>query len=157
MDQPRRTYLVTAVDEESAVVRDVDSGGVHTVVDHPDLEQGEVVEGTLEEAADHGLTWTLATVGDRWTPRVTVTDLEPTRRTREAVEDRPAGTLERLERAGEGTVHAISVDPGSATGGAREVAEDEATRERAARLGAVTVEIRYDDDAGVLAVRYLPD
>jgi hypothetical protein len=99
------------------------------------------------------VTWDLLEVADRWTVEFVETDLQPTAQAREVAADQSEGDLERIERAGEGEVHVLSVpDPASA---ARDVVDDEGTLERAARVGAVRVEVRTGE--GMLSVRYLPD
>lgn len=152
-DEKRGTFLVTHADEGSAVVRDVADGQVHTLSTNPGLSAGEVLEATLAPEGPAGVTWTVAEVDGSRRIEVVETDLEPTRRARRAADDQPVGELARLERAGDGEVHVLSVpDPAAA---AADVREDEATLERAARLGAVRVEIRTGD--GMISVRYLPD
>jgi hypothetical protein len=47
--------------------------------------------------------------------------------------------------------------PETTESAAQDVLADDETIARAARLGAVRVEVRRDTDAGVLNVRYLPD
>jgi hypothetical protein len=66
------------------------------------------------------------------------------------------GEVTRRERAGTGEVHVLSLEPGSVAAAADEVAADEATRTVGARVGARRVELRLDEDEGVLSVRYLP-
>jgi hypothetical protein len=154
-DHERGTYVVAERDEGSAVLRDVESGRVLTVPDpdvDPPLARREALTATLAPDA-MGVTWAVVDVGARWTVEVVDSDLSPTRRAREVAADQPEGELTRVERAGEGELHVLTVpDPAAA---AADVLDDERTVERAARLGAVRVEVRTGD--GVVSVRYLPD
>lgn len=152
-DQKRGTFLVTHADDESAVLRDVVDGQVHTLSSNPDLSIHDVLEATLAPEPPMDVTWTAVEIEARRRVDVGETDLEPTRQARRAAADQPEGELTTIERAGEGEVHVLSVpDPAAA---AADVLEDEGTVERAARLGATRVEVRTAED--MISVRYLPD
>jgi hypothetical protein len=152
-DQKRGTFLVTHADEESAVLRDVVDGQVHTLSSNPDLSVHDVLEATLAPEPPMEVTWTAVDVEARHQVELGETDLEPTRQARRAAADQSDGELTTIERAGEGEVHVLSVpDPAEA---AADVLEDEGTVERAARLGATRVEVRTGE--GMISVRYLPD
>lgn len=147
------TFLVTEADEGSAVLRDVTDGQVHTLSANPDLTAGEVVEGTVAPEPPMEVTWELREDERRWRVELVDSDLEPTTQARETAADQPPGELARIERAGSGEVHVLRVpDPAAA---AADVIDDEATVERAARLGATRVEVRRGE--GLISVRYLPD
>jgi len=148
------TFLVVEADDASAVLRDVESGQVHTLETNPELSAGTVVDATLQPEPPIEVTWSAEIEASREIPREHVT-LEPTRRSREAVETLDVGDVERFERAGEGEVHVLAVEAGSESAAAADVVEDEATIERAARIGATRVEVRTAE--GLLSVRYLPD
>lgn len=148
------TFLVTAVDEGTAVVRNVADDRVHTLGEAPDWETGEVIVGRLAPADPTALTWELVETEERWTVTVERSPEAPTRQARSAAAEQDVGELTTLARAGEGEVHVLTVDADRTEAAAAEVAQDEATRERAARLGVSRVEIRAAE--GVLSVRYLP-
>jgi len=151
--EKRGTFLVTHVDEGSAVLRDVVDGQVHTLSDNPDLSVGEILEATVAPEPPTGVTWTVAELESRRRIELVEPDLEPTRRARETAADQSEGELTKLDRAGEGQIHVLSVpDPTTAAG---DVLDDEATVERAARLGAARVEVRTGEE--MISVRYLPD
>lgn len=100
------------------------------------------------------VTWT-AEIHEERTVDLVESDLEPTKRARDAAAELSVGEVERFERAGEGEVHVLAVPEGDAEQAATDVLEDEATVERAARLDATRVEVRTAP--GVVSVRYLPD
>jgi len=153
-DQTRGRYLVTHADEESAVLREVDSGQVHTLVDHPDLAPGEVVEAALRPEPPMEVTWRLADLKERRSIPVEESPETPTRQAREVATGQAVGEVTRRERAGEGELHVLTVPPDRTAAAAADVVEDEATLSRAARLGVSRVEVRAAD--GVVSVRYLP-
>jgi hypothetical protein len=143
------TFLVAAADDGSAVLRDVETGQVYTLSENPGLDAAEVVTATLD-ADPSGLTHT-ATVESRRTISVEVSEARPTEAAVEAAAGRDAGEMATVEAEG-ATVHVLPVPAERTEAAAREVAEDEATVERAARLGVDTVEVRAAD--GVVSVRY---
>lgn len=142
------TYLVTETDEESAVLQDIDSGRVYTITENPGFEPGDVAEAELTAVPPMEAVWEVdsATVREVTVDRA---DEDPSEAARKAVAGLEDGTLRRLERDW-GELHAIAVpDAGAAI---EDVATDDSTAIRAARLGATHVEVRGKD--GVVSVRY---
>lgn len=165
MSEKTGTFVVSEADEGSAVLRDVEDGQVHTLSANPGvagdegsedgepLVAGEALVATVAPEPPMEVTWELRGVERRWDVELVDSDLQPTRQARNAAADLPEGELERIERAGSGEVHVLTVpDPATA---AADVLDDEGTIERAARLGAVRVEVRTGD--GMVSVRYLPN
>lgn len=138
----------------AAVLRDVETGQLHTLADHPGLVTEEIVEATLTAEPPMEVTWT-AEIEQRGEIPREIVDLEPTRRSIETADGLAAGDLERFERAGQGEVHVLAVPDGEEADAASDIVEDVATLERAARLGATRVEVRTAE--GLVSVRYLPD
>lgn len=147
-------FLVTHVDDESAVLKDVDSGQVHTVTSHPEVEAREVIEGTVEPEPPMEVTDRLIDVDDHRRLTVEESPEPPTTQAREIAADQSAGGLTTTERAGTGELHVLTVPEDETESAVADVIEDEATLVRAARLGVERVEVR--SEAGVVSVRYLP-
>ncbi|PSQ03502.1 hypothetical protein BRC92_06280 [Halobacteriales archaeon QS_4_69_31] len=148
------TFLVTEADDETAVLRDVADGQVHTLAENPGVEAGRVVEATIEAEPPMEVTWTVTELTRTFTVEVTESPEPPTQRAREAAADQSVGDLTRYERAGTGAVHVLTVPEDATEAAVADALEDEATVERAARLGVERVEVR--SDPGVVSVRYLP-
>jgi len=153
-DRREGTFVVTHVDEGTAVLQDVHSGGVHTLAENPDLEAHEVLEATLAVQPPMEVVWTLATVHDRRTIDIEHSPETPTQQAVELAADQSVGELTTRERAGEGELHVISVPEEQTDQAVADMVDDEATLTRAARLGVDRVEVRAG--GGVLSVRYLP-
>lgn len=151
---PDGTYVVTAADAESAVLRDVDTGQVYTLSDPSGLAEREVLLATLEAEPPLEVTHTIDTVEDRWTVDLVRSEMAPTTLAAEVAAGADVGEVVRRERAGEGEVHVLAVESGHADDAAARVLDDEETLARAARLGVGRVEVRTGD--GVVSVRYLP-
>ncbi|WP_436911365.1 DUF5812 family protein [Halosimplex marinum] len=148
------TFVVTEADPESAVLRDVSDGQIHTLGSNPDLEAGVAVEGTLAPEPPMDVVWTVEEIDRRFTVSVEEHDEPPTQQARETAADQPVGEVTTHERAGTGEVHVLTVPEESTDSAVADVRDDQATVERAARLGVERVEIR--SEPGVVSVRYLP-
>jgi hypothetical protein len=154
MEETTGTFLVTHADGESAVLRNVETGQVHTLAANPDLEAGEAIEGTVAPRPPLEAVWELREVEERRDLSVDRSDEPPTAQERAVAADQPVGEVTRLERAGTGELHVLTVPPDRTDRTAEEVLADEETLARAARYGVDRVEVRAA--AGVVSVRYLP-
>lgn len=150
------TFLVTHVDDESAVLHDTADGQVHTLATNPGVEVGDAVEGTIAPAGSLELAWELAEIDTQWSLHTEHSEEPPTSQEHELAETQDTGELTTRERAGIGEIHVLTVPSGRVPEAAEDVLDDEATLVRAARLGVNRVEVRSDAEAGVVAVRYLP-
>lgn len=147
-------FLVTHADEESAVLKDVDSGQVHTLSENPGVEEADVIDGTVAPEPPLELTARLVEVDTRRSLSVEHSPEPPTRQERNIAAAQPEGELTKQERAGIGELHVITVPEERTERAVEDVLDDEATLVRAARLDVNRVEVR--SDAGLVSVRYLP-
>ncbi|PGF15623.1 hypothetical protein CP556_05470 [Natrinema sp. CBA1119] len=157
MSEKTGTFVVTHAEDESAVVRDVDTAQVHTLASNPGLEVHDVLEATVAPEPPLDVAWEVIAVEDRRSIDLVDSDLEPTQHERELAADSEVGDLVQEERAGTGEIHVFCVPEGEVEPAAQDVLADEETIARAARLEAVRVEVRRSADDGVVSVRYLPD
>ena len=157
MSEKTATFVVTHAEEESAVVRDVETAQVHTLASNPGLEVDDVLEATVAPKPPLEVAWEVVDVEDRRTVDLVESDLSPTTHERELAADAQPGEVVREERAGTGEIHVLALPDEDVEDAVTDVLSDEETVARAARLEAVRVEVRSDPDEGVLSVRYLPD
>jgi hypothetical protein len=149
------TFLVTAADEESAVLKDVETGQVHTLSENPGVETDDAVEGTVAPEPPLEVTAELVEVVERRSLRLHESREPPTAHERDLAASQDVGELTREERAGTGELHVISVPEEETEAAVEDVLEDrETTLSRAARLGVNRVEVR--SEPGIVSVRYLP-
>ena len=149
------TFLVTAVDDDTAVLKDVNDGQVFGLSSNPGVEQFDAVEGTVEADPPLEVSWSLVDVEERRPLSIERSDEPPTGKSRDAAADQSAGELTRYERAGTGEVHVITVPEEDTDRSVDDVVSDEETVfSRAARLGVSRVEVR--SEPGVVSVRYVP-
>ncbi|EMA52202.1 MULTISPECIES: DUF5812 family protein [Halococcus] len=155
------TFLVTHADDDSAVLKDTADGQVHTLATNPDpggdeLVAGEAIEATIAPEPPMEVAWELREIDDRRSLTVERSPEPPTTQEREIGADQEAGDLTRRDRAGVGEIHVLTVPPERTEAAVEDVVDDEATLVRAADLGVVRVEVRSDDEDGVVSVRYMP-
>lgn len=154
MDEKAGTFLVTAADEATVELADVVDGQVVALSSNPGLEPGEVVEGTVSPDPPLEVSWSLVDVDARYRVAVEAVDESPSARARDLAAGLEGGEL-ASERLDDGELHALKVPPTGTEAAIEDVVEDEATRRRAARLGARRVEVR--GESGVVGVRYLAE
>ncbi|ADJ14313.1 DUF5812 family protein [Halalkalicoccus jeotgali] len=154
MDETHGTFLVTHADADSAVLRDVETGQVHTLSGNPDLAEGEAIAGELAPEPPVEATWELREIDERRSLSVEESEEPPTSQEREIAAGQGVGEVTRTERAGIGEIHVLTVPPERTEEAVAEIRADEETLARAARYGVERVEIRAE--AGIVSVRYLP-
>lgn len=147
-------FVVTSVDDSTAVLKAVGSGGVFTLTSHPDLEPQEVVVGTVTPEPPLEVSWQLESVEERYSIDFARSPESPTTHARELAADWPTEDVLREERAGTGEIHVLTISPERTEQAVDDVLEDEATLVRAAKLGVKRVEVR--SESGLVCVRYLP-
>jgi hypothetical protein len=154
-ERKESTFLVTAADEGSAVLKDVHDGQVHTLSSNPGVEVHDAVTGTVAPDPPMNVSWQLVDIDRRWAIAIEKNDESPTAHVRELAADQATGDLHREERAGTGEIHVLTVPEELTEQAVDDVADDvETTLSRAARLGVDRVEIRWAP--GVVSVRYMP-
>ncbi|RLM56499.1 hypothetical protein DVK02_08310 [Halobellus sp. Atlit-31R] len=154
-EQVEGTFLVTAAEEASAVLKNVETGQVHTLSSNPGVECDDVVEGVVSPDPPLNVSYQLVETVSRRSLSVEASEEPPTAHSKELAAAQEVGELTREPRAGTGEIHVITVpedDTESAVGDVLE--DDEQLLSRAARLGVDRVEIR--SSPGVLSVRYMP-
>lgn len=153
-DEKSGTFVVTHAEAASAVLSDVSNAQVHTLSENPGLAEGEVVEATMAPDPPMGVTFSVVELVEQKTIPVEESEEPPTQQELAMASDIETGDLATTERAGIGEIHVLSVPKGDTEAAVADVLEDQATVERAARIGVNRVEVRAE--AGVVAVRYLP-
>jgi hypothetical protein len=80
----------------------------------------------------------------------------PTSHVRDIAMDLDFGESIPIDREGEGEIHILRIEPDDVERVADELHTDELTYKNAARYAVGRVEIRTDDEDGVVSIRYLP-
>jgi len=154
-DEKESTFLVTHAENDSAVLKDVYDGQVHTLRSNPGLDVDDAVEATVSPDPPMEVTYQVVEVAERRGLSIEESEEPPTVHERELAAETPTGELSREERAGIGEIHVLTPPDGGTEQAVNDVLDDrEGTLSRAARLGVNRVEIR--SEPGVVSVRYLP-
>ena len=154
-DPKTSTFLVTHADDDSAVLKDVHDGQVHTLASNPGVEVDDAIEGTVAPDPPMEVSWQLTDIDERRSLSIAESEEPPTAREQELAADQPVGELTTEPRAGTGELHVLTVPEADTVDAVDDVLDDrETTLSRAARLGVNRVEIR--SAPGVVSVRYLP-
>ena len=148
------TFVVTEADPESAILRDVNDGQIHTLGSNPGLAIDEAIEATLAAEPPMEVVWNVEAITRQFTVSVEESAEPPTQQALDLAADQPVGEVATRERAGTGEVHVLTVPEENTEAAVADVLDDDATVERAARIGVERVEIR--SEPGVVSVRYLP-
>jgi hypothetical protein len=148
------TFLVTHAEGDSAVLKDVHTGQVHTLSSNPGVEETDAVEATVTPDPPMNITWSVVEVRERRALSTERSGEPPTAQERDLADAQDVGEIARKERAGEGEIHVLTVPSEDTDDAVSDVLNDEGTLTRAARLGVSRVEVRSDD--GVVSVRYMP-
>ncbi|PSP56034.1 hypothetical protein BRC82_02545 [Halobacteriales archaeon QS_1_67_19] len=153
-EEKTSTFLVTHAEGDSAVLKDVHDGQVHTLSSNPGVEEADAVEATVAPEPPMNLTWSVVAVEERRALTTERSEEPPTARERELAAEQDVGEIAREERAGTGEIHVLTVPAEDAEDAVADVLADEGTLSRAARLGVSRVEVRSED--GIVSVRYMP-
>ncbi|WP_230455269.1 DUF5812 family protein [Halorubrum sp. BV1] len=149
------TFLVTHVEADSAVLKDVHDGQVHTLSSNPGLDEADAVEATVAPDPPMEVTYQVVEVEERRSLSIAESEEPPTVHERDLAAETQTGELAREPRAGVGEVHVLTPPDADTRDAVDDVLADrEGTLARAARLGVNRVEIR--SEPGVVSVRYLP-
>lgn len=160
------TFLVTHAEEETAMLRDIETSQIHTLTDNPGVTVGDVLTGTLAPEPPLEVTWQVVSVDERRSITLERGDEPPTAQTHAIAAEQEIGAITQEKRAGDGEIHVLTVPTEKTEQAIEDVLTDETTLERAAQLGVERVEVRADnsdvrneDDSkngGVVSVRYMP-
>ena len=154
-DPKESTFLVTHADDDSAVLKDVHDGQVHTLASNPGVETDDAIEGTVAPEPPMAVSWQLTEIDERRSLSIEESAEPPTAREQELAAEQPVGELTTEPRAGTGELHILTVPDADTATAVDDVIDDrEATLSRAARLGINRVEVR--SEPGVISIRYLP-
>jgi len=148
------TFYVTSADAESAVIRDVTDGQVHTLSEAIDADAGEIIDATIEAEPPMEVAYRVVELDRTYAVPVEESAEPPTKQAVDTAAEQAVGEVTRHERAGTGEVHVLTVPEDATDDAVADVLDDEATVERAAEMGVDRVEIR--SQTGVVSVRYLP-
>jgi hypothetical protein len=150
------TFYVKHVEESAVTLHEVETKQIVTLVENPDFEVHEIIEASLVAQPPMQVSYRIGDMAERWTIPVETSPEPPTTRASKVAGELDQGDAIAIEREGEGEIHILNVPVDHVEQTAEELLEDEMTYKNAARYGVERVEIRTDEDEGVVTIRYLP-
>lgn len=149
-------FYVKHAEDAAATLHEVNTSQIYTVLQHPDLQRHEIVEATLIAVPPMEVSYTIDEINSRREILVEQSPEQPTQQVLDIAADLDEGEAIAIEREGKGEIHILRVKPEWTGRTADELHDDEMTYKNVARYGVERVEIRTDEDDGIVAIRYLP-
>jgi hypothetical protein len=156
METETGRFYVKHTEDVAVTLHEVNTGQIFTLVENPDLEVHQILDATLKENPPLGVSYVIDELHEQQTIPVEYSDEPPTTQVQKLVTDMETDQAAAIEREGEGEIHVIHVDPEQTSEAAEPLDDDETTYKNAARYGVERVEIRTDEEAGIVSIRYLP-
>ena len=158
LDEVTGTFYVKYAQEMAVTLHDVDTAQICTLIENPGFERHDIVEGTLAAQPPMGVSYLVEELDAHYSVPVEASPEAPTKQVRDiATTDLAVGDAMAIEREGKGEIHILRVEPDQTAQTVEDLLDDEMTYKNAARYSDVErVEIRTDEDLGVVSIRYLP-
>jgi len=107
-DEKESTFLVTHVESDSAVLKDVHDGQVHTLSSNPGLTVDDALEATVAPDPPMEVTYQIVEIMEQRALSIAESEEPPTVHERELATETETGELAREERAGVGEIHVLT-------------------------------------------------
>lgn len=158
LEEVTGTFYVKHAEGISATLHEVDTAQICTLTENPGLERHEIIEATLKAQPPMGVSYLIEDLDAQYSIPVERSPESPTKHVRDiATGELEVGDAIAIEREGKGEIHILRVESGQTAQTAEELHDDEMTYKNAARYDDVSrVEIRTDEDEGVVSIRYMP-
>ena len=150
------TFYVKYAQESAVTLHEVNTAQICTLIENPGFENHDIIEATLVAQPPMQVSYLVQDLEAHYSIPIERSPEPPTQQVRGVAGDIEIGEAVAIEREGEGEIHILRVDPEDTERTAEELDEDEMTYKNAARYGAEHVEVRTDEDEGVVSIRYLP-
>ncbi|PSP44609.1 hypothetical protein BRC69_07865 [Halobacteriales archaeon QH_6_66_25] len=156
MEEVTGRFYVKHTEDVAVTLHEIGTEGIYTLVENPGLEVHQILDATLVENPPLGVSYLIEEIHEQRTIPVEYSDEPPTRQVQQLATDMEHDQAAAIEREGEGEIHIIHVAPEDVAETAESLDDDETTYKNAAEFGVERVEIRTDEDAGIVSIRYLP-
>lgn len=150
------TFYVKHVEESAVTLHEIETTQVFTLVESRDFERHEIIEASLIAQPPMQVSYLIDELTDRRKIHVEYSTEPPTKNAMRVAEELDEGDAIAIEREGEGEIHVLTVPPEAVEQTVEELPEDEMTYKNAARYDVGRVEIRSDEEEGIVSIRYLP-
>lgn len=149
-------FYVKYATDSSVTLHDIDSEQICTLIENPGVENHDILDATIVAQPPMEVSYFVDELHDHYSIPVEISSEPPTSNVRELATDMDEMDAVAIEREGEGEIHILRVDPENVETTTEELLEDEMTYKNAARYDVGRVEIRSDEEKGIVSIRYLP-
>lgn len=156
MEEVTGRFYVKHTEEIAVTLHEIGTEQIYTLVENPGLETHQILDATIAENPPLGVSYVVEEIHSQETLPVEYSDEPPTRQVQRLVTDMEHDQAVAIEREGEGEIHILHVAPDDVAATAEYVDDDERTYKNAARFGVERVEVRTDEEQGIVSIRYLP-
>lgn len=150
------TYYVKYAEEKAVTLHDVDTAEINTLIQNPGIETHDIIEATLIAQPPMEVSYILKEMHDHYSIDVETSPESPTKQVMDISEQMDEDEVIAIEREGNGEIHILKINPADVARTADSLDDDEKPYKNAADVGVDKVEIRTDEDEGVISIRYLP-
>jgi len=155
-DTASGTFYVKYAKESAVTLHEVNSGQIFTLIKNPGVEAHDIIEASLVAQPPMEVSYLVDELEDQYSIPVETSPEPPTSHVHDIALDLAFGESLAIDREGEGEIHILRIEPDDVGRVAEELHSDETTYKNAARYAVGRVEIRTDDEDGIVSIRYLP-
>jgi hypothetical protein len=155
-DTASGTFYVKFAEESAVTLHEVDTGQIFTLIENPGVEAHDIIEASLVAQPPMEVSYRVDEMDDQYSIPVETSPEPPTSHVQDIAMDLSFGESLAIDREGEGEIHILRIEPDDVGQVAEELHSDELTYKNAARYAVGRVEIRTDDEDGIVSIRYLP-
>lgn len=150
------TFYVKFAEEKAVTLHNVDTAEINTLIENPGLETHDIIEAELIAQPPMEMSYLIKELRDHYSIDVETSPEPPTTQVMEIGEQMDEDEVIAIEREGNGEIHILKIAPENVARTADSLDDDEKPYKNAADVGVDRVEIRTDEDEGIISIRYLP-
>jgi hypothetical protein len=150
------TYYVKYAEDTAVTLHNIETAEISTLIENPGLETHDIIEAELIAQPPMEVSYLIRELHDHYSIDVETSPEPPTAQVMDIAEQMDEDEVIAIEREGNGEIHILKIDPEDVARTADSLDDDEKPYKNAVDVGVDRVEIRTDEDEGVISIRYLP-
>lgn len=150
------TYYVKYAEDSAITLHNVETAEICTLIENPGIETHDIIEATLIAQPPMEVSYLIKDLREHYSIDIEQSPEPPTRQILEIAGEMDENEVIPIEREGEGEIHILKIASEKVEQTAEEMDDEENAYKNAAENGVDRVEIRTDEQAGVVSIRYLP-
>jgi len=150
------TFYVKHAGDSAVTLHEVNTSQIATLIQNPGFERHDIIEATLVAQPPMQVSYLIQELESHRSIPVETSPEPPTRQVLEIGEEMDENEAVAIEREGDGEIHILRTDSEYTEHTVEELHDDEMTYKNAARYEVDRVELRSDEERGIVSIRYLP-